>query len=99
MCDEISWIMYTFIKTLSFLYADGRSNDSYYPLYISAQFKKPLFIPNTAIIRYKNYIPTLDKRSMFCYEERRSTSVHFELSSKNPSSLNMIGYLTYKAVF
>ena len=99
MCDEISWIMYTFIKTLSFLYADGRSNDSYYPLYISAQFKKPLFIPNTAIIRYQNYIPTLDKRSMFSYEERRSTSVHFELSSKNPSSLNMIGYLTYKAIF
>ena len=83
---------------------DSVTDQSVYPLFVNVQFKRPLFLPNSALLKYKEIKPSLEEATQFKYKNCHSKAVTFRVfsedllsSSSTLSSLNMIGFITYKA--
>ena len=75
-----------------------------YPLVVETQFKRPLFIPSTAVFKYRNIEPSVEATSSYMYKSNRSKTFAFRVLSGDVSgnetalsSLNMVGYATYNA--
>ena len=83
------------------VYSPSSSDHTPYPLMISAQFKKPLYIPNAACLKYKTLNPLSNESLMYRYKDKGSQTIEFHVLSGTkgapPPSLNLVGFVTYNA--